>query len=98
MVYFQYFDFIEVAIFCPQKKFKLEKKHLKQFFLYFLPQCRKKKSSKKQKKTPTETLSTQPLGGLAVDFENFTFQLKFFVSASISINNKPYGKLDFRSH
>jgi len=36
MVYFQYFDFIEVAIFYPQKNFTLEKKkHFSLFFLYF---------------------------------------------------------------
>jgi hypothetical protein len=72
MVYFQYFNFIEVAFFC-QFCYYIGKKHIfLYFFPFFFPQCSpKKKSSKKD--SPIATLSTQPLGGRAVDFENFTF-------------------------
>jgi hypothetical protein len=64
---------IEVAIFCPKKILHWEKKTFFSFFFqFFSPQCRGKKTIQKNI-SPIKTLSTQPLGGLAIDFENFTF-------------------------
>jgi hypothetical protein len=74
IVYFQYFNFHRSSYFLPQKNFTLgKKKHFSLFFFNFFPPNVGEKKTIQKNISPIKTLSTQPLGGLAVDFENFTF-------------------------